>query len=286
MGEPRVVGSQHKMLSFESEQSLGPTGDSLFLDVRHQILTAHFAPRQLIDAAKLAAAAGVPESLSRAVFQALSDHGYLTMQSAEAARVVHWTSQQLVDLIEACHDLIGLAIDKCMSRIDEEGLSHLREALDFGFRDPITAGQVEAFQIRWWIFFHTIISTIEVRNFRKMMLTGMPPALRRRVITALDGEGLRSMLGDMTKLIDTLAARDTAKGRALLDHQFAAFTPMVSAANGGFNTLAREDEVDYRLGMTSFAPLFRTKDAHLPRFDRGMREPLSWAAFKALNLRT
>lgn len=284
MGEPRLVGSLHKMLSFESEQSLGSTGDSLFLDVRHQILTAHFAPHQLIEADKLAASASVPKSLALAVFQALADHGYLTMQSADRARIVHWTSQQFVDLVEACHGLIGLAIDKCMSRIDEEGLSHLREALDFEFCEPITAEQVEAFQIRWWIFFHTIISTIEVRNFRKMMLTGMPPALRRRVITSLDGAGLRSMLGDMTALIDALAARDIARGRALLDHQFAAFTPMVSAANEGFNTLAREDEVDYLLGPPSFAPLFRQTDVDLPRFDRGMREPLSWAAFKALGL--
>jgi hypothetical protein len=33
------------MLPFESEQSLGPTGDGLFLELRHQILIAQNAPR-------------------------------------------------------------------------------------------------------------------------------------------------------------------------------------------------------------------------------------------------
>lgn len=276
-------GTQQKMLSFESEQSLGPTGDALFLAIRHRILTAQYAPKQLVQIDNLAASAAIPKSLALDVVQALVDHGYLTRQSKDSARIVHWNSQQFADLIEACQGLIGLAIDKCMTRIDEEGLAHLREALDFTFCDPITPDQVEAFQIRWWIFFHTIISTIEVRNFRKMMLTGMPPALRRRVITSLDGAGLRCMLADMAGLIDAFGARDKARGRALLEHQFAAFTPFVVAANDGFNSLARDDEVDYAPADIS-TPLFRANGSKLPPFNHGMREPLSWPAFKALTL--
>lgn len=275
-------GAQQKMLSFESEQSLGPTGDALFLEIRHRILTVQYAPRQLVDARNLAAASGVPKSLALGVLQALADHGYLTPQAPETARVVHWTSQQFEDLIEACHDLIGLAIDKCMSRIDDEGLSHLRDALDFAFRDPIDPGQVEAFQIRWWIFFHTIISTIEVRNFRRMMLTGMPPALRRRVITSLDADGLRSMLSDMTALISAFAQRDVARGRSLLEHQFGAFTPSVVEANQAFNRLAIDEEIDYAPGAELTKPVFRLEKSDLPDFHRGIREPLSWAEFKAL----
>ena len=34
------------MLPFESEQSLGPTGDGLFLELRHKILIAQNAPGQ------------------------------------------------------------------------------------------------------------------------------------------------------------------------------------------------------------------------------------------------
>jgi DNA-binding GntR family transcriptional regulator len=270
------------MLSFESEQSLGPTGDGLFLELRHRILTAQYAPRQLIDASKIAYSAGVPRSLVLSVLQALIDHGYLAPLIGDTSRVVHWTNSQLEDLIEACHDLIGLAIDKCMTRIDADGLSHLREALDFAFFDPIGPDQVETFQIRWWIFFHTIISTIEVRNFRKMMLTGMPPALRRRVITALNADGLRSMLADMTALIGAFAERDRALGRKLLDHQFAAFTPFVVEANIGFNGVSSDEEVDYSLGPDLMRPVFRLSDSDLPPFSRGIREPLSWTEFKAL----
>lgn len=277
-------GAQQKMLSFESEQSLGPTGDALFLAMRHRILTVQYAPRQLVDARNLATAAGIPKSLATGVLQALADHGYLTPLDPETARIVHWTTEQFEDLIEACHDLIGLAIGKCMARIDDDGLSHLREALDFSFCDPIDPGQMEAFQIRWWIFFHTIISTIEVRNFRKMMLTGMPPALRRRVITSLDAAGLRSMLSDMTALISAFAQRDVAKGRALLDHQFAAFTPSVVDANEAFNRFASDDEIDYAPGMEMTRPRFRSGGSDLPDFHRGTREPLSWAEFEALPL--
>lgn len=278
-------GAQQKMLSFESEQSLGPTGDALFLAMRHRILTVQYAPRQLVDTRNLATSAGVPKSLATAVIQALADHGYLTPLDHETARIVHWTSQQFEDLIEACHDLIGLAIGKCMSRIDDEGLSHLREALDFAFREPIDPAQVEAFQIRWWIYFHTIISTIEVRNFRRMMLTGMPPALRRRVITSLDAAGLRSMLSDMTALISAFGQRDVAKGRSLLDHQFDAFTPSVVEANEAFNRFATEEEINYNPGMEMTRPVFRSGDSDLPDFHSGMREPLSWAEFKALSLK-
>lgn len=273
---------RQKMLSFESEQSLGPTGDALFLEFRHRILTAQYAPRQLLDANKVASSYAIPRSLALSVFQALIDHGYLTPQTGDTARVIHWSKAQFEDLIEACHDLIGLAIDKCISRIDDVGLSHLREALDFSFSDPIGPEQVEAFQIRWWIFFHTIISTIEVRNFRKMMLTGMPPALRRRVITSLNGEGLRSMLSDMKALIDAFAERDTAKGRALLEHQFASFTPFVVEANARFNSLATDEEVNYSPGQGLLKPVFRPVESDLPPFSKGIREPLSWAEFKAL----
>jgi DNA-binding GntR family transcriptional regulator len=273
---------QQKMLSFESEQSLGPTGDGLFLELRHRILTAQYAPGQLIDANRLASSAAVPRSLVFSVFQALIDHGYLAPLEDERSRVIHWTNSQLEDLIEACHDLIGLAIDKCMSRIDADGLSHLREALDFSFVDPVGPDQVETFQIRWWIFFHTIISTIEVRNFRKMMLTGMPPALRRRVITALNANGLRSMLADMTALIGAFEERDKARGRELLDHQFAAFTPYVVETNVGFNGVSSDEEVDYSPGDDLMHPVFRQDHSDLPPFSRGIREPLSWAEFKAL----
>lgn len=275
---------QQKMLSFESEKSLGPTGDAVFLTIRHRILTAQYAPRQLFNIDRFATSATIPKSLAVDVAQALVDHGYLTGRSQDNARIVHWDSQQFSDLIDACQGLIGLAIDKCMTRIDEEGLDKLREALAFSFRDPIDANQLEAFQIRWWIFFHTIISTIEVRNFRKMMLTGMPPALRRRVITSLSGDGLRLMLSDMTALIDALAARDIATGRELVTHQFSAFTTSAAIANEAFNGLAREDEVDYSSGALVSKPLFRADRSGLPDFHIGIREPLSWGEFKALDI--
>ncbi len=275
-----------KMMSFESERSLGPAGDALFLDIRHCILTAQFGPRQRLDPARMAAQAGQSKAVAASVAQALVDHGYLVPDNDGDLRVVYWTPAAFADLIGACHDLIGLAIGKCMDRIDATGLAHLSEALKFEFGDPISATQVEAFQIRWWIFFHTIISTIEVRNFRKMMLTGMPPALRRRVITSLDSSGLRSMLADMKALIDAFADRDAALGQALLAHQFAAFTPPVMAANEFYNRYASDNEVDYDRPALLSHPLFRDADSALPPFGPGMREPLSWDEFKALSLET
>jgi len=114
------------------------------------------------------------------------------------------------------------------------------------------------------------------------MLTGMPPALRRRVITSLNAEGLRSMLSDMTAMIDAFEKRDTAKGRTLLAHQFASFTPFVVEANESFNKVAGEDEVNYAPGQDLLKPVFRSVDSDLPLFFKGIREPLSWAEFKAL----
>ena len=273
-----------EMISFESERSIGPTGDALYLDIRHRILTGQYAPLQAIDPHRLAEHAAIPKSVAADILRALADHGYLIAQEDHRYQVVHWTTEQFRDLLDACEDLIGVAIAKCMTRINSSGLARLQEAVAFEFQDTIDEIQVETMQIRWWVFWQTIISAIEVRNFRRMMLTGMPPALRRRVITSLDPKGLRSMLADMTLLVAAFQSRDHATGAQLLKHQFAAFAPDTIAANKQFNSLTCSDEINLHDRRLLSHPVFRPADDVRPPFSIGFREPLSWAEFEAMGL--
>lgn len=272
------------MMSFDSERSLGPTGDRLFLEIRHHILTAHYAPRQLIDPNRLAASFSIPRSAMVQILRALRDHGYLIEAPDHRFCVNAWSDDEFCDLLEACQDLIGVAIAKCMTRIGAQGLQHLTSAVGFAFQDPIDEGQLESFQMRWWIFWQTIISSIEVRNFRKMMLTGMPPAFRRRVVTSLDPAGLRSMLFDMQALVRAFEARDAETGRALLIHQFTELKRPAFAANQAYNALASDTEISYDGIEALRHPVFREALTSLPPFGPGLREPLSWADYEALNL--
>jgi DNA-binding GntR family transcriptional regulator len=274
------------MMSFDSERSLGPTGDGLFLEIRHHILTAHYAPRQLIDPNRLATNFSIPRSAMVQILRALRDHGYLIEVPDHRFCVIAWSDAKFCDLLEACQDLIGVAIAKCMTRIDVQGLQHLASSVAFAFQDPIDENQLESFQMRWWIFWQTIISSIEVRNFRKMMLTGMPPAFRRRVVTSLDPAGLRSMLFDMQALVRSFEARDAETGQGLLVHQFAELKGPALAANQAYNALASDSEISYDGTEPLRHPIFREASTRLPPFGPGLREPLSWADYEALNLRS
>lgn len=79
-------------------------------------------PGRLLQAEQFAKAATIPKSFAIEVCEALVDHGYLVVDPARTFRIICWTSAQFKDLVEACHDLIGLAIEKCMTRIDAAGL--------------------------------------------------------------------------------------------------------------------------------------------------------------------
>ena len=98
-----------RIATFESELSLGPTGDTIFLECRHRIITAIYRPNQTISADRIAKAYDVPDSVGANVLRALLDHGYIEQSLGEPSRVIYWADQYFLDMLETCRELMTLA---------------------------------------------------------------------------------------------------------------------------------------------------------------------------------
>ncbi|TXH08026.1 MAG: GntR family transcriptional regulator [Candidatus Moraniibacteriota bacterium] len=267
---------------FESERSLGEVGDRIFLETRHRILTGVYRPGQKISSQGIAAAFEISLDLANQIMNALSDHGYVHERRGDEVRVIAWTDDEFADMLTTCRDLLELMLSKTSDRLDEETIRTLEQSMDIDLSKDITPDVFEAFHIRWWIFFHTLLYTIEVRSFRKMMLTGAPPSFRRRMFTALDEAGLRSMHSDVQATIPAIRSKDQAKLKALVAHQWTRFTPILAAENSRYNDLADDGEVDYEDRSLPPRPVFRNQTDTRPMFHMGCREPLSWAEYQAM----
>lgn len=269
---------------FESERSLGSEGDRIFLETRHRILTAVYRPGQKIEGSALSKAFNVEHQLGSQVIEALADHGYVHEKNGDKARIIAWTDDEFADLLSTCRDLLDMALMKTCERLDPEMIDAMNRSMDIDLSGKITPELFESFHIRWWIYFHTINFAVDVRSFRKMMLTGAPPALRRRIFTVLDDAGLRSMHADLIAVIPAIQQRDRAKLKELIAHQWQRFTPILAAENARYNALADDGEVNY--GDTSLPerPIFRTQGDPRPAFDMGFREPLSWAEYEKMDI--
>ena len=269
---------------FESEQSLGEVGDQIFLETRHRILTAVYRPGQKIDAMKLADAFSIDVQLSRRIMEALADHGYIHDKRGDEAKIIGWSDAEFADLLSTCRDLLEMAFIKTSDRMDLETLDAMKHSMEINLAGTITPEIFESFHIRWWIYFHTINFAVEVRSFRKMMLTGAPPVLRRRIFTVLDEAGLRSMHSDLVAAIPAIEKRDQAKLKELVAHQWQRFVPVLAAENTRYNAMTDDGEVDYSDRSLPMRPVFRPQNDPRPAFDKGFREPLSWHEYQQMDI--
>ena len=267
---------------FASERTLGAEGDRIFLETRHRILTAVYRPGQRIDAIKLADAFDIDLNLARNIIEALADHGYLHEKDGDTARIISWSDTEFADLLSTCRDLLELALMKTCDRMDQITVDAMKRSMEIDLSGKITPDIFESFHIRWWIYFHTINFAVEVRSFRKMMLTGAPPALRRRIFTVLDDAGLRSMHSDLLAVIPAIEKRDRAKLRELIAHQWQRFVPVLAAENARYNDLADDGDVNYADRSLPTRPVFRSQNDPRPAFDKGFREPLSWDEYEQM----
>ena len=270
--------------TFESELSLGPTGDTIFLECRHRIITAIYRPNQTISADQIAQTYDVPGSVGDKVLRALLDHGYIEQPLGEPPRVIYWADQYFVDMLETCRELMTLAIAKCAKRVTDVELGRLREAVDFAFSSAISPLELESFHIRWWIYFQMIIATVELNNFRKSMLTSMPAAIRRRVLTSMEPKDLSALLSAMKDLLAALETHDEAESAKIVSGQFSNFGTTAFQQNRHYNALRDDSEIDYADTRLPERPIFRTANDPRPDFDMGVREPTSWEAYKDLDL--
>lgn len=269
---------------FESELSLGEKADRVYLEIRHRVLTGIYRPGQLIDENKFADAYAIDNESASNIFQALVDHGYFTHRNKSTAKIVSWSDKDLIDTLSILEELIELQLAKAADRMDTTTINILRKTMDIDLSGNITAGIFEAFNLRWWMYFHTILYSTEIKSLRKIMLIACPPVLRRRMLLALDHAGLRSMHSDMKATTEALESNDLQKIKSLMSHQWRRFVPQVALQNSRFESIANADEIDYADLSLPDKPIFQHDGEFSPLLCRGFREPLNWDQFQKMGI--
>lgn len=269
---------------FESERSLGEIGDRLFLETRHRILTAVYRPGQKVQTDKLANELGVDIDIARKIVQALADHGYLFEQQADSGRIIKWDDEKFNDLLSANHDFLNIALFKTSDRMDNATIIEIDNALNIDLTGTITPEIFESFHIRWCMYFRILLSSVKVPGFRKMMLIGAPPALRRRIFISMDAPGLRAMHSTLRGFTKAVIDKDFGHMADIVNDQWQRLLPAVSAENSRFNEIADNGEIDYADKSLPTQPVFRRIDDPRPRFGIGHREPISWDDYLKMDI--
>jgi hypothetical protein len=268
----------------ESEKSLGAEGDKLFLETRHRILTAVYRPYQTLSGDRLAHNFDIPNDLGQKIITSLCDHGYIAEDNDGTTRIIGWSDTEFGDVWSTLHEFVQIAVLKNTERLDQDVIMALRYATNIDLSGEITASLHEAFQIRWWMYWHTLNNAVEIKSFRKMMLTGGPPCLRRRLLIALDSAGLRSMLFALQALTKDIEKQDREGIKAQISQQWQQFLPIVAADNSRYQDLAENTEVRYEDRSLPQVPIFRKPSDKRVRFGIGVREPLNWPQFLEMKI--
>lgn len=156
--------------------------------------------------------------------------------------------------------------------------------MDIDLTGELTGDICESFQIRWWMYWHTMLYSTEVKDFRKVILVVIPPVMRRRLILALDDAGLRSMQSDLKALVDAMEQSDKDRIKSLITHQWERWVPALVLHNSRYQSLADNGEIDYGDRSLPRQPVFKQDDEPLIRMKVGLREPLNWQQFEAMGI--
>lgn len=269
---PRVPA--HQLL----EQSIGHLGDSLFLDYRHAIISGRLKPGQLIRPQRLAARNQISTAYATKILDALSVHHYL-QPNASNYRVTNWTDEDIADLIEATREMQTALQLRFAERKTSDDIAKLRLTLEFSFRQPISPQQLEAFHIRFWSYFHQMLTSYKIETHRTINLATSPPYLRRRMLNALDRSQLADLHNNMKLLTTALESSDKNIIVALCEDQIHTFAAATIADNARYRAIADNSEADYSL---TSEPLSSVGDRPTPL--RGYREPLGWNDYLAFQL--
>lgn len=158
--EQPMIHSHSDFLSFHpEEQSLGSVGDDLFLDLRHRIMTADFGPGRTLHVSELAKARAIEEGLAASVARALHCHGYVTNMGSGRFEVKGWSDSEFVEALKRMRDSQRSTAEKYSQQISDVDRQRLAACLDFRVSSTPGPDQIEAFYIRWWMFFHCTLHT-------------------------------------------------------------------------------------------------------------------------------
>lgn len=271
-----MIHSHNDFLSFHpEEQSLGSVGDDLFLDLRYRIMTADFGPGRTLHVGELAKARGVEEGLAASVARALHCHGYVTNMGSGRFEVKGWSDSEFVEALKRMRDSQRSTAEKYSQQISDVDRQRLAACLDFRVSSTPGPDQIEAFYIRWWMFFHCTLHAYGMQSFRTLTLTISPPYLRRRLITSLSADLLNATFEGLRRLSAAFGEGASSRAAELVDAYMDRISPVLIERNQMYNRLRDTTEIDYALPPITGRPVFLTAADTLPYICRGYREPLN-----------
>lgn len=105
-----------------------PAREMVVLTLRQAILTGRFMPGDRLMEIQLAGQMGVSRTPIREAIKCLSSEGLVNMIPNRGAYVSGISEKGVMDVLEVRRTLEGLAVSRCVRRIDGEGLRRLNEA--------------------------------------------------------------------------------------------------------------------------------------------------------------
>ena len=277
-----MIHSHNDFLSFHpEEQSLGGIGDNLFLDLRHRIMTADFGPGRYFRLSQLGAAFAIGEELAASVARALHCHGYVTDMGAGGYQVKGWSDAEFLDALKKMRDSQRSIAQKYSQQMSDVDRRRLIACLDFRVSSTPGSDEIEAFYIRWWMFFHCTLHAYGMQSFRTLTLTISPPYLRRRLISALSPDLLNATFDGLRNLSDAFGEGAGSKAAELVDAYMDRISPALIERNELYNRHRESVEIDYAMPAISGIPVFLSSSDGSSRIARGFREPLNWDQFAA-----
>jgi hypothetical protein len=273
-------------LSFHpEEQSLGAEGDALFLDIRHRIMTAHFGPGQFFLSSAMASEKGIESRVMSSVARALQCHGYVVDVGPDKYQIKGWSDVELGTALAQMRESQRNIALKYAQQMPDGHRARLAACLDVEIKSDPSPSDVEAYYIRWWMFFHCSLHAYGMQSFRTFTLAITPPYLRRRLWTGLTPELIALTFASLRKLLDAYNLHTGDSISPLMDQYAEKIFPVLIATNDLYNKNKSSAEVDYRMPAISGKPVFRKSDDNRADIACGFREPLSWEQFKALGFR-
>ncbi|NJM50208.1 MAG: hypothetical protein HC843_04435 [Sphingomonadales bacterium] len=270
-------------LSFHpEEQSLGAIGDALFLDIRHRIMTAHFGPGQFFYGSIMASEKGIDAKLMASVARALQCHGYVTDLGSGKYSVKGWSQAEFNKVLLQMRDSQRSILVKFAEHMSDIDRLRLAACLDVEIKSDPLPIDVEAYYIRWLMFFQCSLHAYGMGSFRTFALTLTPPYLRRRLLTGLAPDLIKMTFSGLRRLFDAYNLNASDKIVSLVDEYCERIFPILISTNDLYNEFGSFSEVDYRMLAISGKPLFRKPGDNRPDIALGFREPLSWEQFRAL----
>lgn len=257
------------------EQSIGHLGDTLFLDYRHAIITARLQPGQLIRPDRMAEHNQITVTYATKILDALAVHHYL-QTAGEAYRVTNWTDEDIADLIAATGEMQSALQLRFTERQTPDDIAKLYQTLAFRFSNPISPQQLEAFHIRFWSYFHQMLTSYKIETHRTINLATSPPYLRRRMLNALSHSELAELHANMKTLTKALETGNKDTIITLCHNQIRIFADNTIADNARYRAVSNNREANYTLTTDAIST-----PADRPIALRGYREPLGWEQYLA-----